>query len=58
MCYVYTPVIAPSFFFAFDYFDYDFSPKMVITTQRETGNVFFKFIKDKDLNFNELLLHG
>ena len=23
---------APSFFFAFDYFDYGFSPKMIITT--------------------------
>jgi len=32
MCYVCTPTTGSEFFFAFDYFDYGFSPKMIITT--------------------------
>ena len=31
MCYIYTSA-PPSFFFAFDYFDYGFSRKMVVIT--------------------------
>ena len=50
MCYEVRLLQAPSFFFAFDYFDYGFKDGHYNTT---LAMCLIKFIKDKDLNFGE-----
>jgi hypothetical protein len=39
---------APSFFFAFDYFDYGFSPKMIITTLQSSKLLLLLLLRGGD----------